>query len=64
MWNAVEASKNEAISRTLPCGELIKSLGLQRLGSDDFFYNRDGTLAAFDLNFTQGENCFVIRRDL
>lgn len=53
MWNAVEASKNEAISRTLPCGELIKSLGLQRLGSDDFFYDRDGTLAAFDLNFTQ-----------
>ena len=59
-----DASKDEAISRTLPCGELINSLGLQQLGSDDFFYDRDGALAAFDLRITQGENCFVIRRDL
>lgn len=59
-----DATKEEAISRSFPCGELIKTMGLRQMNADGFFYDAEGKLAAFDTNLTQKVNSVVVRKDI
>ena len=59
-----DATKEETISRSFPCGKLIEMMGLRQLDADGFFYDRDGNLAAFDTDLTQKINSVVIRKDI
>ena len=59
-----DATKEEAISRSLPCARLINVMGLRQLKSDGFFYDADGRLAAFDTDLTQKVNSVVVRKDI
>ena len=59
-----DATKEEAISRSFPCGQLIEVMELKQLESDGFFYDSDGKLAAFDTDMTQKINCVVVRKDI
>ena len=65
LWEAeYDVSKEEAISCIVPCAEIVENLHLFQMDIDGFFYDEDGKLAAYDINFTQEKNCFVIRKDL
>lgn len=59
-----DATKEESVSRSLPCGELIQTMGLRQIESDGFFYDIDGKLAAFDTDLTQEINSVVVRKDI
>lgn len=59
-----DASKEETISWNVPCAELIEELHLQQLEPDGFYFDSNGSLAAFDVNLTQNRDCIVVRKDL
>ena len=59
-----DATKEEAISYSLPCAKLIEVMGLKQIVSDGFFYDLDGKLAAFDTDLTQKVNSVVVRKDI
>ncbi len=59
-----DATKEETISRSFPCGKLIELMGLRQLEADGFFYDRDDKIAAFDTDLTQKINSVVIRKDI
>lgn len=59
-----DASKEEAISRSFPCGKLIEVMDLRQLDADGFFYDAEGKLAAFDTDLTQKVNSVVVRKDI
>ncbi len=59
-----DATKEETISRSLPCGKLIDMMGLRQLEADGFFYDKEGKLAAFDTDLTQKVNSVVVRKDI
>ena len=48
----------------MPCAEIVETLNLRQLQPDGFFFDENDTLAAFDVDLTQKQNCFVIRKDL
>ena len=59
-----DATKEEPISQSFPCGKLIRDMGLRQLVADGFFYDINGKLAAFDTDLTQKINCVVVRKDI
>lgn len=65
MWEEeYDATKETSISWNVPCAMLIETLQLRQLEADGFYYDRDGKLAAFDVDLTQKHNCVVVRKDL
>ena len=59
-----DATKEDAISYSLPCAKLIEEMELKQLAADGFFYDAAGKLAAFDTNLTQQVNSVVVRKDI
>ena len=59
-----DATKEEAISYSVPCAKLIEDMNLRQMTADGFFYDSEGNLAAFDTNLTQKVNSVVIRKDV
>ena len=59
-----DAAKEETITYSLPCANIIKEMGLRQMASDGFFYDLDGKLAAFDTDLTQKVNSVVVRKDV
>ena len=59
-----DATKENTISWSVPCIELVETLKLRQLSADGFFYDETGNLAAFDVDLTQKKSCFVIRKEL
>ncbi len=59
-----DATKETAISHSVPCGKLIEVMGLSQLVADGFLYDKAGKLAAFDTNLTQKINSVVVRKDI
>ena len=59
-----DATKEEPISRSLPCKKLIETMELRQLEADGFFFDKDGKLAAFDTNLTQKIDSVVVRKDI
>lgn len=59
-----DASKDEALCWSVPCAEIIESLGLEQKEYDGFYYDSNGNLAAFDTQLTQGSGGVVIRKNL
>ncbi len=59
-----DATKETAISRSMPCAELIEVMNLRQQQADGFYYDSNGRLAAFDTDLTQKINSVVIRKDI
>ena len=59
-----DATKENTISRSVPCAELIEMMNLSQQEADGFYYDSNGILAAFDTDFTQGVNSVVVRKDV
>ena len=59
-----DATKDKAISISVPCGKLIKNMELRQLESDGGYYDVSGKLAAFDTKLTQKVNNVVVRKDI
>ncbi len=59
-----DATKETAISISLPCAKLIEIMNLRQQKADGFYYDPNGTLAAFDTDLTQKINSVVVRKDI
>ncbi len=59
-----DATKETAISRSLPCAKLIEMMNLRQQQADGFYYDSNGMLAAFDTDLTQKINSVVVRKDI
>ena len=59
-----DATKENTISLSFPCANLIEVMELKQLVADGFFYDSDGKLAAFDTDLTQNINSVVVRKDI
>ena len=59
-----DASKENTISISVPCGMIIEKMGLKQHEADGFYYDSDGKLAAFDTDLTQKINSVVVRKDI
>ena len=59
-----DATKEETISISVPCGMLIEKMGLKLLNSNGFYFDSEGRLAAFDTDLTQKINSVVVRKDI
>lgn len=59
-----DATKETAISISLPCAKLIEIMNLRQQKADGFYYDTNGTLAAFDTDLTQKINSVVVRKDI
>ena len=59
-----DATKENAISISLPCAKLIEIMHLRQQKADGFYYDTNGTLAAFDTDLTQKINSVVVRKDI
>ena len=65
LWEGeYDATKEETISHSVPCAEIIKTLGLEQKEYDGCYYDIDNRLAAFDTRLVQGTGGVVIRKDL
>ena len=63
-WEAeYDATKESAISQSLPCAKLIEIMNLRQQQEDGFYYDSNGMLAAFDTDLTQNVNSVVVRKD-
>lgn len=64
-WEAeYDATKENAISQSLPCFKLIEIMSLRQQQEDGFYYDSNGMLAAFDTDLTQKVNSVVVRKDI
>ena len=59
-----DATKETSVSWSVPCGELIETMGLRQTAADGFYYDSKGYLAAFDTALTQQVNSVVVRKDI
>ena len=59
-----DATKENAISQSLPCANLIEIMSLKQQKADGFYYDSNGMLAAFDTDLTQKINSVVVRKDI
>lgn len=59
-----DASKEESLSYSHPCAELITTLGLRQTIYDGYYYDADGTLVAFDTDLTKQKAGLVIRKSV
>lgn len=58
-----DASKEETISVSHPCAEIIKVLGLSQKKYDGYYCNKAGELIAFDTALTKQKAGLIIRKD-
>lgn len=59
-----DASKDDTISISVPCGMLIEKMGLKQYCENGFYFDSKGRLAAFDTNLTQGVKSVVVRKEV
>lgn len=59
-----DATKESAISQSLPCANLIETMNLKQQKADGFYFDSNGILAAFDTDLTQEINSVVVRKDI
>lgn len=59
-----DATKERAISQSMPCAKLIETMNLRQQKEDGFYYDSNGMLAAFDTDLTQKINSVVVRKDI
>ncbi len=65
LWEAeYDATKENAISQSLPCSKLIETMSLRQQQEDGFYYDSNGILAAFDTDLIQKVNSVVVRKDI
>lgn len=57
-----DASKEETLSYSHPCAELINSLNLRQKTYDGYYYDSDGILVAFDTDLTKQKAGLIIRK--
>lgn len=58
-----DASKEETLSYSHPCAEIINVLGLSQKKYDGYYYNEAGVLIAFDTDLTKQKAGLIIRKD-
>ncbi len=58
-----DASKEEALSYSHPCAEIINVLGLRQKKYDGYYYDEAGVLIAFDTDLTKQKAGLIIRKD-
>ena len=58
-----DASKEETLSYSHPCAEIINVLGLRQKKYDGYYYNEAGVLIAFDTDLTKQKAGLIIRKD-
>ena len=58
-----DASKEEALSYSHPCAEIINVLNLRQKKYDGYYYDEEGALIAFDTDLTKQKAGLVIRKD-
>lgn len=59
-----DASKEKALGWEVPCAKLINDLKLSQLEADDFYFDTEGNLAAFDTELNNNYRGVVVRKDL
>ena len=59
-----DATKENTISQSLPCAQLIEVMKLRQQAEDGFYYDTKGKLAVFDTALTQKINSVVVRKDI
>lgn len=59
-----DATKDKAISISMPCGKMIKDMGLRQLKEDGVYYDKFGNIAAFDTKLTQNIDSVIVRKDI
>ncbi len=59
-----DASKEDRISRRVPCAELIEKLKLREMEYDGFYFDEQGNLGAFDADLNGQDAGCLIRKDL
>ncbi len=58
-----DASKEDALSYSHPCAEIINVLKLKQKENDGYYYDESGTLVAFDTDLTKQKVGLIIRKD-
>ncbi len=58
-----DASKEEPLSYSHPCAEIINTLNLRQKKYDGYYYNAEGVLTAFDTDLTKQKAGLIIRKD-
>ena len=58
-----DASKEETISYSHPCAEIINTLDLRQKKYDGYYYDKTGVLIAFDADLTKQKAGLIIRKD-
>ena len=58
-----DASKEETISYSHPCAEIINTLDLRQKKYDGYYYDKTGVLIVFDTDLTKQKAGLIIRKD-
>ncbi len=58
-----DASKEDAVSYSHPCAEIIKTLKLSQKKYDGYYCDNKGELIAFDTDLTEQKAGLIIRKD-
>ena len=58
-----DASKEETISYSHPCAEIINTLDLRQKKYDGYYYDKTGVLIAFDTDLTKQKAGLIIRKE-
>ena len=58
-----DASKEDALSYSHPCAEIINTLELRQKKYDGYYYDEAGVLIAFDTDLTKQKAGLIIRKD-
>lgn len=65
LWDEeYDATKENAVSQSLPCAKLIEIMNMRQQQEDGFYYDSNGMLAAFDTDLTQKVKSVVVRKDI
>ena len=61
-----DASNQKPVYWSVPCLEIVETLGLSQVEYDGFYFDKDGQLAAFDTSKVQNylKGRVVLRKDL
>lgn len=59
-----DASNNQTISISLPCGKLIEEMQLKQILHDGYWCDETGEIVAFDTNLTHQNAGVVVRKDI
>lgn len=58
-----DASKEDALSYSHPCAEIINTLGLKQKKYDGYYYDESDVLTAFDTDLTKQKAGLIIRKE-